>query len=202
MYIEPWTAEGTSRSAWYRRTRPRPPEPVIVLRSRWCVYQTHPQAERLAAEDLTRTGYHGYAPLIAVRKQDAVIRSLYHKVRVPRFPGYGFVELGPGEPWLPILDASGVARILRGIDGRPARVPPGVIESHMLDDDRLCDLARETLPPFPVGTRVTILDGALTSFEGDVKECDGLSSLVEVAMFGRIIPTRFDRASLEAVGAI
>ena len=166
---------------------------------RWHVYQTHPQAERVAAEELTRIGYHGYAPLIAVRKRDAVIRSMFHKVRVARFPGYGFVRLGPGEPWLPILEAAGVARILRGIDGRPSRLPVGEVESHMLDDDRLCDLQREALAPFEMGSRVVILEGALTAHEGSVLECDGLSTLVEVMMFGQMMPARFKRAAVEAV---
>jgi transcription antitermination factor NusG len=172
---------------------------VLPIGPRWCVYQTHPQAERRAAEDLTRSGYHGYAPLIAVRRQDAVLRSMFHKVRVARFPGYGFVELGQGEPWLPILEAAGVFGILRGIDGRPARLPVGEIERHMLDDERLCDLQRETMPPIPIGARVTILAGAFTSFEGSVVEDDGLVTMVELEMFGRLIPVRLDRASVEAV---
>lgn len=173
--------------------------PAIPAEPRWCVYQTHPQGERIAAEDVTRIGYHGYAPLIAVRRQDAVIRSLFHKVRVPRFPGYGFVQLWPGDPWQPILEAAGVSRLLRDVHGRPARLPPGAIEAHMLDDERLCDLTRETLPEIPKGVRVTILDGALTSFEGTVIECDGLCTTVEVEMFGRPMPCRLDRASVEAV---
>jgi transcription antitermination factor NusG len=177
-----------------------PEAPVIIpTRSRWCVYQTHPQAERLAAEDLTRTGYHGYAPLIAVRRQDAVIRSLFHKIRVPRFPGYGFVELGPGDPWLPILEATGVARLLRGLDGRPACIPAGELERHMADDDRLCDLARETMTPFTAGDRVLILEGAFFGHEGSVIECDGLCTMVELMMFRRPMPYRADRASVEAV---
>lgn len=177
------------------------PDTVVIIPSvpRWCVYQTHPQAERLAAEDLTRSGYQGYAPMIAVRKRDVVIRSLFHKVRVARFPGYGFVKLSPGESWLPILDASGVSRVLRGLDGRPARVPTGEIERHMLDDERLCDLERETMPAFKVGDRVTILEGALSSFEGSVLKDDGLATLVEVQMFGRPMPVWCDRASVEAV---
>lgn len=176
------------------------PEAVAVVNTaRWHVYQTHPQAERLAAEDLTRIGYHGYAPMIAVRRQDPVIRSLFHKVRVARFPGYGFVELGPGDPWQPILEASGVSRILRAPGGRPARVPVGEIESHMLDDDRLCDLARETLPPFAAGDRVILLEGTFASHEGQVLECDGLVTTVEVVMFARPMPYRLDRASVEAV---
>ena len=192
-------AGGTRAGAGRPFKTPDEPAIVIPMGSRWCVYQTHPQAERLAAEDLTRTGYHGYAPLIAIRRQDAVIRSLFHKIRVPRFPGYGFVELGAGESWLPVLDAAGVARILRGLDGRPARIPVGEIERHMLDDDRLCDLARETLPPFKAGKRVIILDGALTSHEATVLEDDGLSTAVEVEMFGRMMSVRLDRAVVEAV---
>jgi hypothetical protein len=133
------------------------PPPVISVEPRWCVYQTHPQAERIAAEDLTRIGYRGYAPLIAVRRQDRVIRSLFHKLRVPRFPGYGFVQLAPGDPWQPILEADGVSRLLRDVYGRPARLPVGSIEAHMLDDERLCDLTRETMPTMRKGVRVTIL---------------------------------------------
>jgi transcription antitermination factor NusG len=175
------------------------PSGIVPDTPRWYVYQTHPQAERLAAEDLTRTGYHGYAPLIAVRRQDAVIRGLFHKVRVARFPGYGFVELGPGEPWVPILEVAGVARILRGPDGRPARLPVGEIERHRLDDDRLCDLAREVMPALAAGARVTILAGALATHEGTVLDCDGLVTTIAVAMFGRVMPVRLDRGSVEAM---
>ena len=40
--------------------------------------------------------YRGDASLIAVPKRDAVIRGLFHKGRIPRFPGYGFRGVGPG----------------------------------------------------------------------------------------------------------
>lgn len=173
---------------------------IVVAPSCWCVYQSQPQAERRAAEEITRAGYHGYAPLIAVRKQDAVIRSLYHKVVVPRFPGYGFIQLGATDRWRePFQDMAGKPRILLDANGRPARLPVGVLELHMLDDDRLCDLARETMPCLDVGDRVTILDGALIGFDGGVLECDGLVTTVEVVMFGRPMPVRCDRASVEAV---
>jgi transcription antitermination factor NusG len=179
-----------------------PDEPIAIIPHglRWCVYQSQPQAERRAAEEITRAGYRGYMPLIAVRKQDPVIRSMYHKVLLTRFPGYGFLELGPTDRWRePFQDMAGRPRILLGADGRPARIPVGELERHMLDDDRLCDLTRGTMPPLKVGTRVIVLEGALTSFEGDVKECDGLSTLVDVFMFGRIMAVRLDRAAVEAV---
>jgi transcription antitermination factor NusG len=139
-------------------------------------------------------------PLIAVRKQDEVIRSLYHKVLLTRFPGYGFLELGPTDRWRePFQDMAGKPRILLGADGRPARIPTGEIERHMLDDDRLCDLTRGTMPPFKVGDRVFILEGAFSSHEGTVLDCDGLVTTVEVVIFNRPMPYRMDRAAVEAV---
>jgi transcription antitermination factor NusG len=177
-----------------------PDEPVIASGLRWCVYQSQPQAERRAAEEITRAGYRGYMPLIAVRKQDAVIRSLYHKVLLTRFPGYGFLELSPTDRWRePFQDMAGKPRILLGADGRPARLPVGELERHMLDDDRLCDLTRGTMPPFKVGDRVFILEGAFSSHEGTVQDCDGLVTTVEVVIFNRPMPYRMDRAAVEAV---
>ena len=78
---------------------------------RWLVYQTHPHAESIAAEDLTRLGYRCYAPLIAVQKRADNGRytrlqdgkgagaGLFRKVRIARFPGYGFCELAAGAGW-------------------------------------------------------------------------------------------------------
>lgn len=166
---------------------------------RWYVYQSHPQAERLSARELTRAGYRGYLPLIASRRPDPFRRSVFHKTLVCRFVGYGFVELGPYDPWAPVQHIAGVARFLLGCDGRPAPVSQGEIESHMADDERLCDLARETLPPIPVGKAVMIVDGPMTSFPGTVIECDGFLTTVEVVIFNRLVPARFDRAAVEVV---
>ena len=38
-----------------------------------------------------------------------------------------------------------------------ATIPSVEIEAHMLDDERLCDLAGETMPSTPIATRATIL---------------------------------------------
>jgi transcription antitermination factor NusG len=175
--------------------RPRAPPPRETwIGPRWCVYQTHPQAERLAANELTRAGYRSYLPLIADLRRDRVIPTLLHKVLMPRFRGYGFVELGPTDPWVPIRHSPGVRALLLNASGRPAPIACGVIELHMQDDNRLCDLT--TMPTFSPGTLVTIEDGALTSFRGKVLECSGTVTLVEVNLFGRLIPTRLARAML------
>src|SRR5580765_7956476 len=67
---------------------------------RWSVYQTHPQAERLVGDELARAGYRAYTPQIATLRRDRVLLTMFHKVLAPRFPGYGFVELGPTDPWV------------------------------------------------------------------------------------------------------
>jgi transcription antitermination factor NusG len=179
--------------------RPRNPVPLLApIGLRWFVYLTHPQAEGLAARELSRSGYRSYSPLIAVRRQDPVIATMFHKVLAPRFLRYGFVELGPTDPWLPIVhDTPGVAGMLLRIGGhRPAPVKIDVVELHMADDDRLCDLARETMPKLDKDARVTIEAGALAGFAGVVVDCDGLVTTVQVRMFGRLMTVRVDRASV------
>jgi transcription antitermination factor NusG len=175
------------------RPRKLPPiEPWIG--PRWCVYQTHPQAERLAAHELSRSGYRVYLPLISVRRRDPVIRSMFRMVLVPRFPGYGFVELDPRDPWIPVRETAGVRQVLLTSSGRPAPVGTGEIELHQTDDAKLCDLKLDTcLEP---GTRVRVEEGAFTSFPGTVVECDGMVTMIEVEIFGRSSPVRLARTML------
>lgn len=165
---------------------------------RWCVYQTHPQAELLAAVELSRSGYHCYAPQIAMLRRDRVILTMFHKVLVPRFPGYGFVELATTDPWVPVRYAAGVRGVLLACNGRPALVPVGEVERHMAEDGALCDLSPEVMPCFDVGTRVRIEAGAMESFRGTVVECDGVVTMVEVTMFGRLVQARLARTTLAA----
>ena len=79
---------------------------------RWCVVLTWPQAERSAAYELCRAGYSAYLPMIAIRRRDPVLTSLWHKVLVPRLPGYLFALLDPRDPWAPILHLWHLIRLL------------------------------------------------------------------------------------------
>lgn len=160
---------------------------------RWVVYQTFPQAERLAAHELTREGYRTYLPLIADRRRDPVIKSLWHRVLVSRFPGYGFVELGPTDPWLPVKKTSGVSAVLLTA-GKPAPVPIGEVERHMADDEELCDLARDEMPELIAGTSVRIEGGAYIGHSGIVLACNGLVTIIDVEMFGRPVPAKIARS--------
>lgn len=168
---------------------------------RWCVYMTHPQAELTASREVTRIGYRQYMPLTAILKQDPVLRSRFTKVRVPMFPGYGFVALTCNEPWVPIRYTMGVRDVLLSPTQRPAPIPIGFVESLIEGEADRCDLTAVTLPQFDRGAAVQITEGAMSGHIGSVVECDGLKTLVSVELFGRLVAVRLDRAGLVGVKA-
>lgn len=182
--------------------RPRNPAPNPWAETnpwigpRWCVIQTYPQAERLAARELSRSGYRCYLPLIATQRRDPVIPTVFRRVLVTRFAGYAFVELAPTDPWIPVRDTAGVARLLLTSAGRPAPVATGEVERHMAEDGTLCDLSPEVMPTFNPGAHVRIETGAMSGLHGTVVECDGLVTVVSLTMFGREVQARLARTTL------
>jgi hypothetical protein len=76
----------------------------------WAVAQTHPQAERWALQNLTRQGYAAYLPLTVAFRRDRATPTLRHRVSVPLWAGYLFVQ--PGTHWAPICSTHGVSRLL------------------------------------------------------------------------------------------
>jgi transcription antitermination factor NusG len=96
--------------------------------SRWCVVQTHPQAERWATANLKDQGYEAYLPLEAVTRPDRVLPTMLLEHIRPLFPRYIFVSIGQTEQWGPVTHTRGVAHLLMTGQGIPARVPPGEVE--------------------------------------------------------------------------
>lgn len=100
------------------------------LGPRWFVIATYSQAERRAAQNLHDQGYETYLPLVTVRRRDAAIRSLLHRVDVPLFLGYAFVRFDAlRDPWRPITNTPGVYRLLTNADGMPEPVARGVVSA-------------------------------------------------------------------------
>ena len=163
---------------------------------RWCVYMTHPQAEVTASREVTRLGYQQYMPLTVIQRQDPVLRSLFHKVRVPMFAGYGFVLLAYNDPWVPILYTTGVRDMLLTPDNRPSPVPVGFVEALIAGEADRCDLTAATLPKFRHGEIVQMCEGFLSGQNGVVVDCDGIKTTVNVELFGRVVAVRLDRAGL------
>jgi Transcription termination factor nusG len=92
----------------------------------WAVVHTHPQAERWAQQNLTRMGYETYLPLTTVTRRDRVTPTIRHRVEIPLFSRYLFVNLRSDQRWGPVRYAAGVHQLLRN-DGKPCRLDAGVI---------------------------------------------------------------------------
>lgn len=197
----PWDAEGICRRTYDRRLKPTTHTQIsyAIDTPVWCVVAFHGQAERSAITSLSQEGYETYLPMTAIRRQDPVVKSMWHTVRIPYFAGYGFIRLTQSESREPIQAIRGVREILRRPDGRAASVPDALIEKLIEDAPRRLELPKEHGPVLDVGAKVLIKDGTFGGHRGVVSECDGVNTKVEVELFGRPVPIWMDRVSVEVV---
>ncbi len=103
-----------------------PSAPPVLLR--WCCVRTWPQAERWACRNLIHIGYETFLPLVAARRRDRVVRTLWHSVQAPLFAGYLFVRHRPDSSWGPIREAPGVKSLVKAGD-QLAYTPDDAVES-------------------------------------------------------------------------
>jgi transcription antitermination factor NusG len=184
--------------------RPRKPKPIVIPAYAvdtpvWCVFVTWGQAEQLVTRELARSGYETYMPMTAIRRQDRVLTSLWHTVRVPYLPGYGFIRLTQSESREPVLATRGIREVLRRPDGKAAWVRDAVVEKMREDDAKRLELPPEVGSELEPGTMIQISRGAFLAHRGSVIECDGVKTLVQVEIFGRPTPVWLDRVAVEAV---
>lgn len=180
--------------------RPRKPKPIIApVTPVWCVLSFWGQAEMSAVTDLTRQGYDTYLPMVAIRRRDRVLTSMWHVVRVPYLSGYGFIRLTQTESREPILNTRGIREVLRRPDGRAAWVSDDEIERLRSKDIERLELPKERRPILAIGTLIRVDDGPFDGHPGVVKDCDGIKTRVELNLFGRDTPVWLDRASVVVV---
>lgn len=181
--------------------KPKPPAQVVPLYAvdvpMWRVFATWGQAEISAARELTRQGYTVEMPLIAIRRRDPVVTSIWHTVRVPLFPGYGFIHLTNTEAREPIAATHGVRELLHRPNGKLSVVADAVIDRLRAEQETRLQLPKETAPALQSGTLVRITGGAFADHAGTVLECDGVRTRVEMMMFGRTTPFWLDRVLVE-----
>lgn len=192
----PWETQGISRSTYYERLSPKTPITYAADTPLWCVIAFWGQAELSATTELTRIGYETCMPMVAIRRQDPVLTSLWHTIRVPLFPGYGFIRLSQSESREPITATRGIREVLRRPDGRAASVPDLLIEKLIDDAPKRLELPKEHGPVLDKGAHVRIETGAFASHLGTVKGCDGVKTQVEVFIFGRATPIWLDRVAV------
>src|SRR5215471_11552991 len=149
---------------------------------RWFVAQTRPQAETWANANLRRQGYPTWLPLVPTRRRDRVIRTLWHMVSVPLWPGYVFVMLDQHDPWQPINCTYGVYRLV-GNHGGPTPLQHGTLEAAMQAFN-----ANETTPcnPWQRGAVCTIVNGPLNGMNAVVTEVEDDVAMVSVMMLGQL----------------
>lgn len=133
---------------------------------RWFCVQSHPQAERWALENLKAQEWETYLPMEDVRVPDRVIRTMTHVVSRPWIKGYLFVRFDRDrDPWGPICNTRGVARLLRTPAGRPVPVPDAEVTRIMDDEPN-----RRIQPAAPLddltGQAVRIKDGVWAGYAG------------------------------------
>jgi transcription antitermination factor NusG len=150
-------------------------------------------------QELTRQGYETYLPLVAIRRRDPVIASMWHEVRVPLFPGYAFIRMTNAETREPIAATKGVRELLHRPDGRLSVVSDGEVDRLRGDDETRLRLPKETAPVLAAGVVVRITEGAFSGLSGVVAECDGVRTRVVLALFDRDVPIWLDRVAVVEV---
>lgn len=155
----------------------RPRAPRSRMRG-WIVVHSYPQAERWAQAQLHARGYETFLPLMAVRRRDRVIRSLWHVVETPLFARYLFVRF-PGN-WTPIRYCPGVYRIVS------AGQTPSLASEAAVS-------ALQALKPKPLiqggftpGTPVALSGGVLDGCQGVILKAGAEMALVSLIMLGQL----------------
>jgi transcription antitermination factor NusG len=159
----------------------------------WAVVQSYPQAERWANTNLTGRGYQTYLPLIAIRRRDRAVPTLWHTTERPLFTGYLFVAIGTGQ-WTPIRYCPGVLRLIVS-GGKPNMAPAGAVEAIQAGE-----ASRRTLTPpgelWAPGAACVARHGALAGHPGVVVSVSGSEARVAFMLFGALRNVRVPISSL------
>lgn len=164
---------------------------------RWFVAETHPQAERWVARSLAEKGYEAYLPMIVRQRRDSVVRTMMHTVHVPMFGNYLFFRIdADNDPWTPVRYCEGVKQVFMTQSQRPIPVPIGFVERLIETAPERLKLAPEKLPAHPRGAMLRIESGPMESFTGICVASDGLTTEMNVELFGRVLVVTFPSSVL------
>ncbi|MDK3017750.1 transcription termination/antitermination protein NusG [Pseudodonghicola flavimaris] len=173
-------------------------ESVGLGAQNWYVAQLKPNGLALALRHLSRQGFRGFAPRLAVAGGQKGKTATAPR---PVFPGYVFVQFVPEQQrWQAINATRGIARLIVGDPRRPLPLPSSFMAGLMAR----CDASGVIARPGDLceGDRIRILSGPFADFITVVDrldEGDCLSVLIEV--MGRPVRTRLPRQIVEKLHA-
>lgn len=149
----------------------------------WYAVYTHPRAEALAAQHLSRQGFETYLPAYARTRSHA---RRIETVRAPLFPRYLFVDFDPASrAWRCVRSTVGVAGLVAAGDV-PLAVPGQVIDAirHREGADGLVRM--EAACPFSPGQAVEVAMADGTAIKAMfVEPDDERRVIVMLGMLGR-----------------
>ena len=152
----------------------------------WFVVQTHPQAERWAAQNLTSRGYEAFLPLYTVQRRDRAVRSLLHTVELPLFATYLFTRFDAArDPWTPIWHTPGVRCLLTKADRQPNPCPDAAVEA-LQATQHVRRLPVAAKPHWASGTPCSLAAGPMAGLPAVVLNADGDQVRIGVMFLGQI----------------
>ena len=134
----------------------------------WHLLLCRPNQNHIAARSLARLDADLFMPWHRTTRR---WRGRVSETLAPVFAGYAFVGISPARPnWSALRTAPGVARIVSGQDGQPARVPRTVVDGLM----RRCDYDGVLRPDYDLksGDRGRGTCGPFAEFVSTVESID------------------------------
>ena len=129
---------------------------------KWFAVYTNSRHEKRAAQHFEQREIAHFLPLYRSQRQNK--NGARVAVDFPLFPGYIFVNIHQKER-VRVLQVPGVISIVGGLNGKPASISEGEIESLR---EGLRHRCARPHPHLSIGQRVRIRSGALTGIEGTV----------------------------------
>lgn len=170
--------------------------------AKWYILHTYSGYENKVAADITKlVENRNLQHLIedvtiptvtkTVEKDNGETKEVEEKI----YPGYVFVKMvETNESWYICRNTRGVTGFV-GPEGKPT--PLSENEVRALEQGR-----KETAVSFEVGDRVTIRQGVLEGFEGEIAEIDNDKKMAVVNvnnMFGEVTPTTLEIAAIKKI---
>ncbi len=170
--------------------------------AKWYILHTYSGYENKVAADITKlVDNRNLRHLIedvtiptvtkTVEKDNGEVKEVEEKI----YPGYVFVKMvETNESWYICRNTRGVTGFV-GPEGKPT--PLSENEVRALEKGR-----KETTVSFEVGDKVTIRQGVLEGFEGEIAKIDDDMKMAVVNvynMFGELTPTTIDIAAIKKI---